>query len=78
MKKESVRKDKQRDNLLESKGWNVLRYTTYDLTEHLDDSVNQIRETVNQYGGIELPDSDSKYKYYPDSHENTLFDETIY
>jgi very-short-patch-repair endonuclease len=75
MKDISVRKDKRRDNLLESNSWNVLRYTTYDLTEHLNDSVNQILETVNYYDGEEMPDKKSKYKFYLDKQKGSLFDE---
>ncbi len=72
--KELVQKDKRRDNALESRGWNVLRYTTDDIEYHFEESISQIRDTVNHYGGIEDPDDTSKSKYFPDkSDELTLF-----
>jgi len=36
----SIQKDKQRNNILESKGWSVLRFTTNDIVYNLDNSFN--------------------------------------
>jgi very-short-patch-repair endonuclease len=73
-KKEYVQSDKRRDNQLESKGWNVLRYTTDDIIYNLSDTVLQIKETINKYGGEEDITVDGKYKYYPtDDLSDSLF-----
>ncbi|MDP2364884.1 MAG: DUF559 domain-containing protein, partial [Ignavibacteria bacterium] len=74
--KSQVQNDKRRDNLLESRGWNVLRYTTNDIEEHFSESINQVKETVNQYGGLLDVHDSSKFRYFPEeSNEPTLFDE---
>lgn len=72
--KKLVQKDKRRDNLLESRGWNVLRYTTDDIANDFDKSINQVRETVNRYGGLENPFEPGKSLYFPDKEDGkTLF-----
>ena len=72
--KDSVQNDKRRDNMLESRGWNVLRYTTDDIVYHLDDSIKQVKDTINKYGGEEDPVDISKYKYHPtDDLSDSLF-----
>ncbi len=65
LKEKAVRRDKKRDNLLESKGWNVFRYTTYDITKELNTTVEQIKDIINYYGGVE-DTKNSKFVYYPD------------
>lgn len=74
--KKIVQKDKRRDNLLESNGWNVLRYTTNDIIYHLDDSIRQVKETVNRYGGLEDSIDPAKSIYFPNKPDKpTLFDD---
>lgn len=74
-KKEEVHKDKQRDNMLESQGWSVLRYTTDDLINHPDESLAQVKETINRYGGVEDPTDSTRHNFYPKDYEqDTLFD----
>lgn len=51
--KEQIQNDKNRNNFLESKGWSVLRFTTQNLTQELDKTVNLICETINKYGGVQ-------------------------
>ena len=78
LKEQAVRRDKKRDNLLESKGWNVLRYSTDELTRDLEQTVSQIKETINHYGGVEEPQK-SKFIFYPDDDvTNTLFGDVNY
>jgi very-short-patch-repair endonuclease len=64
--KEAVQKDKQRNNILESKGWSVLRFTTSDLTfsENLNNSINIIKETINNLGGVKEQINISRYRHY--------------
>ena len=71
----SVVSDKRRDNILESNGWNVLRYTTEDIVYKMEDSIKQVKETIDRYGGAEDPLDSSKYYYYNKNINNlTLFD----
>ncbi len=74
MGKEFVQMDKRRDNLLESRGWNVLRYTSNDIQHHLNHSVTLIKEAINHYGGL-VRNDESEYGFFPTkSEEPTLFD----
>jgi very-short-patch-repair endonuclease len=67
-----VKKDKQRDNVLESKGWNILRYTTDDIIYKLNESLLQVKETINNYGGVE--DLTGAYHYINgESKQDRLF-----
>lgn len=50
-KAENVKYDKNRDNKLKAMNWNILRYTSDEINLRLDDSVCQIKEVVNRYGG---------------------------
>jgi very-short-patch-repair endonuclease len=71
-----VQYDKDRNNLLESKGWAVLRFTTQNLTKGLDDSVNLVCEAINKYGGVQDVDNLDSYNYKrPDNNPQlSLFD----
>jgi hypothetical protein len=48
-----VKKDKRRANQLESQGWAMLRYTTEDINQRLDDCLHQVKETINTYGRLQ-------------------------
>lgn len=74
--KELVQNDKRRDNMLESKGWNILRYTSEDIMMNLDKSISQVRETINNYGGLQNPDAPANYSYVKDPNDKqiNLFD----
>lgn len=63
MDNDSVRNDKDRNNLLESKGWSVLRFTSKNIEYELNNSINIIRETVNKYGGIQDVKNSNQFKY---------------
>ncbi|MGA2296892.1 MAG: DUF559 domain-containing protein [FCB group bacterium] len=59
MNKQIVQKDKKRDNILQSYGWNVLRYTSDDINNNFTSSIMQVRDTIKHYGGLsELIDED--------------------
>ncbi len=49
---QDVKKDKKRNNELESKGWAVLRFTSDDINYSFKNSVSLVKETINYYGGI--------------------------
>ncbi len=63
MEQDSVEKDKDRDTLIESKGWKTMRFTTSKIYDNLDQSVGRIMEAVNHYGGIEVIGERTKYRY---------------
>ncbi|MES2620055.1 MAG: DUF559 domain-containing protein [Bacteroidota bacterium] len=67
----AVRNDKQRNNLLESQGWSVLRFTSKDIEEDLNGSINIVRETVNKYGGIQDVRDPEQFKYLNDDGGQT-------
>jgi len=72
-KLEDVKKDKHRDNILESQGWNILRYTTDDIMYKIDNSVMQVKEAINNYGGIETPKGEFQYIITKPSKQDKLF-----
>ncbi|MDZ4683135.1 MAG: DUF559 domain-containing protein [Saprospiraceae bacterium] len=47
-----VKYDKHRDNIILSTGWNLLRYTTDDLTENMNCTIFQIRDNIERLGGL--------------------------
>jgi restriction endonuclease-like protein len=51
--KESARRDRHRDNLLEANGWHILRFNTQEIQRDLPTALTRIREAINHYGGIE-------------------------
>lgn len=62
-KNEHIQTDKHRNNLLESSGWSVLRFTTQDITQDLSKSMFIIDKTINKYGGLQDNIDLEKYKY---------------
>lgn len=74
MKPENVQYDKRRNNLLESEGWSVLRFTTSDLLQEPIQTLSIIKKTINQYGGIEDLKNPDQYIYLgTDSGQSSLF-----
>jgi very-short-patch-repair endonuclease len=47
-----IAEDKDRNNLLQSAGWSVLRFSPDDILYHTERTVSIVRETVKQYGGV--------------------------
>ena len=45
--------DKKRNNILESEGWSVLRFTTRQITQDLDHTVALIKKTIKRHGGLQ-------------------------
>lgn len=73
--KDDVKKDKQRSNALESQGWAVLRYTTDAINHDLDSCIQQVKETVKRYGGLQDATDPSTSHYLDDGQEQLrLFD----
>lgn len=53
---ETIRRDNERDNLLQVNRWHVLRFNTSQIKDSLDTTMDVIREAVNKYGGVIQPD----------------------
>lgn len=71
----NVKSDKKRDNLLTSVGWNILRYTSDDIKYKINDTITQVKETINKYGGVQSPEDESKYFYFPPkNNQDSLFE----
>jgi len=47
-----VKRDKKRNNVLESLGWSVLRYSSSDIFVRLPETLRQVKETITRYGGL--------------------------
>lgn len=74
MKEDSVRNDKQRNNILESEGWSVLRFTSKDIEYKLDDTVRLVMDTANKYGGVQDIKNLNQYSYLSEDDQLRIFD----
>lgn len=63
---QDVRRDKNRNNILESLGWSVLRFTTNEIQKHLGDVIKRIKKTINQLGGLEDSLNPKVHQYLDD------------
>lgn len=52
---EQIKVDKVRNNYLASSGWQVLRFSTYEIADHLPETVRTVQESIQEYGGLILP-----------------------
>lgn len=52
--KKQVQYDKSRNNKLASLGWSVMRFTTDDINNRLDDSLQLVHNTIRSFGGLKL------------------------
>lgn len=51
---EQVDSDKHRDNLLNTVGWRVLRFTSHQIQEQMQDyCIDKVAENINRLGGID-------------------------
>lgn len=51
-KPKHVKQEKARNNILSSMGWSILRFTTQDIQNDLDSSMQLVHETIRSYGGL--------------------------
>lgn len=49
---EALEKDIKRNNCLESIGWSVLRFKSYDIYNGCEEAVNVVNEKISEYGGV--------------------------
>ena len=47
-----INSDRSRNNLLQSAGWSVLRFSEEDVYHHMDQNMALLAETIAQYGGL--------------------------
>lgn len=67
--------DNNRNNKMNVKGWRVLRYPTMDLTEKMEETIDEIKETIDENGGIQDPKNKRNYYYVIDNNPQlSLFD----
>lgn len=64
-KVKDVKYDKVRNNEISSLGWNVLRFTTYQIESELEQSILLLKDTINKAGGIIHPTNSKKSTYFP-------------
>lgn len=62
---EHVHYDKDRDVKVQNMRWVVYRFTTDKIMNHLDETVQHIKQAVRQYGGIVDVLNPSKIEYFP-------------
>ncbi|MBI4547949.1 MAG: DUF559 domain-containing protein [Ignavibacteriae bacterium] len=60
-----MRKDRKRNNTLASLGWQVLRFGKDDIIRRQTETINTIKRTVNEAGGIEVAEAPGVYKVLP-------------
>ncbi len=63
---QDVKRDKKRNNMLESFGWSVLRFTTEEIQKNLAEVVRQIKKTINQLGGLQDVIEENVFRYLDD------------
>ena len=51
-RRETIRTDNERDNLLRSNLWQVHRFNNVQIRDHPEGTMTIIRESVNKYGGV--------------------------
>lgn len=71
-----VQYDKTRNNILESYGWSVLRFTSRDIKYEMNNTLKLITTTINQHGGLQDINDIDNYKYLqgPGNAQVMLFD----
>jgi very-short-patch-repair endonuclease len=63
LKEDAVRKDKQRNNLLEKDGWSVLRFTSREIEYDMGSTISLVMETANRYGGVQDNYNQNEFRY---------------
>jgi len=62
--------DRERNNVLQSKGWQVLRFSTGQL-ENAQKCMERIKETINHYGGLVTTDGQTRWLETQNSNGTT-------
>lgn len=65
---------KKRNNILSSIDWSILCFTTEDIERNINTTIRCIKETINQYGGIEMLPDKTYRCFVKDQNRINLFD----
>ena len=66
LEEQEVKRDKKRNNILESFGWSVLRFTTDEIRKSLKEVTNRVKKTINQLGGLQDIVNQTVFRYLDD------------
>jgi very-short-patch-repair endonuclease len=66
LEEEDVKRDKKRNNILESFGWSVLRFTTDEIQKSLKEVIDRVKKTINQLGGLQDIVNKTFFRYLDD------------
>lgn len=66
LEEQYVKRDKKRNNILESFGWSVLRFTTLEIRKNMDDVLKRINKTINKLGGLQDLINQKVFRYLDD------------
>jgi very-short-patch-repair endonuclease len=75
-----TKKDRTRNNLLASQGWQVLRFGQDWILKRTPETLYIIKKTINELGGIQVSESPVQYKLLPIRNQpesNDLFLKTL-
>ncbi len=73
--KEDVKKDKRRDRILTQKGWAAYRFTRDEINMKLGESINELKKTIDYYGGLQDKYNTNRYKFISNAKQLPLFPE---
>ncbi len=62
-----VKRDKKRDNILESFGWSVLRFTTDEIQKNFKEVIKRVKMTINRLGGLQDVIDQTMFRYLDDA-----------
>ena len=71
-KKEDIKKDQRRNRTLTKKGWAILRYTKDEIDNKLEYCIDELKETVDKYGGLQDKYDPTKYRFISESDQFRL------
>lgn len=71
---DAVKYDKKRNNLLTKLGWIVLRYHSEQIKQNINIIIDEVKETINRYGGLQLISGSQDLKYFSSDEQIGLFD----
>lgn len=60
-----MKRDRKRNNILASLGWQILRFGRNDILDRCGETLDRIKMTVNELGGLEVLGSPGTYKILP-------------
>lgn len=66
LEEQYVKRDKKRNNILESFGWSVLRFTTEEIRKNAGEVIKRIKKTINQVGGLQDVTDQTVFRYLND------------